>query len=132
MMLKEEHSHKIIALVVFAISVVCITTCGSWGVIETSEARYAEIAREMYRKKEFLNPTLLSIHHYHKPPLTYWITDVGFWLFGANEFGGRFFLQLALLTQTFIVYKLSALLFDKFTALFAAIIYLSFPIVLVS
>src|SRR5687768_3582551 len=34
---------------------------GSWGVIETSEARYAEIAREMFQSGDFVHPQLLNI-----------------------------------------------------------------------
>ncbi|MDI3521485.1 MAG: hypothetical protein PWR04_1473, partial [Anaerophaga sp.] len=45
-----------------------------WGVTETSEARYAEIAYEMYQSGDYLHPRLLEIQHYHKPPVTYWIT----------------------------------------------------------
>jgi len=106
---------------------------GSYGAIETSDARYAEISREMYLSGDYIHPNLLNIHHYHKPPLTYQITALGYSLFGINTFGARFFLQLALIMQTVLIYFLSLALFnDRKSALFASIIYFSFPIVLAS
>jgi len=106
---------------------------GSYGVVETSDARYAEIAREMVVSGDYLHPNLLDVHHYHKPPFTYQITALGYKIFGINPFGARFFLQLAILFQIVLVYFLSLNLFNNSkTALWSAIIYISFPIVLVS
>jgi len=106
---------------------------GSWGLTESSEARYAEISREMLLSKDYLHPTLLGIKHYHKPPITYYMTTLGYRIFGINEFGARFFLSVALLIQLILVYKIGNLLFrDKKAAVASAIIYLSMPLVLVS
>ncbi|MFD1315405.1 glycosyltransferase family 39 protein [Namhaeicola litoreus] len=106
---------------------------GSFGVLESSDARYAEIAREMMQTDDYLNPILMGIHHFHKPPLTYDITILGYKLFGVNPFGARFFLQIALLIQLLLIFELYKLLFhDKKGALFAALIYFSFPLVLIS
>ena len=106
---------------------------GDFGVLESSDARYAEIAREMMQADDYLNPILMGIHHYHKPPLTYDITILGYKLFGLNAFGARFFLQIALLIQMLLVFELYKLFFDdKKGALFAALIYFSLPLVLIS
>ena len=114
-------------------AIVLLATAGWYGVMESSDARYAEIAREMYTSGDYLHPNLLDVHHYHKPPFTYIITAFGYHLFGANPFGARFFLQVALLIQLLLVYKLTDLLFsNKKTAFWAAAIYFSFPIVLIS
>ena len=112
----------------------------SWGVLEASEARYAEISREMFRSGDLLHPTLLNIHHYHKPPITFWLTGLSFQLFGVNAFSARFFLQLSLVAQGGLVYAISQRLFAtsespperlQTRSLLAAIIYLSFPLSLV-
>ena len=34
---------------------------------------------------------LLGIWHYHKPPVIFWLTSLGYQLFGVNAFGARFF-----------------------------------------
>jgi 4-amino-4-deoxy-L-arabinose transferase len=114
------------ALILFA-------NVGSFGVAETSDARYAEIAREMYVSGDYLHPNLLDIHHYHKPPLTYQITALGYKLFGINSFGARFFLQISFLIQMLLVYKICFLLFsEKRTALLSSIAYFTMPIALAS
>lgn len=105
----------------------------SWGLTESSEARYAEISREMVVSGDYVHPRLLEIQHYHKPPLTYWITAAGYKFFGINEFGARFFLQVSLIIQLLFVFKISLLLFKSEKIAFSsAIIYFSFPLVLIA
>ena len=106
---------------------------GSWGVIETSEARYAEISREMLLSGDWLHPRLLGIQHFHKPPVTYIISAFGMKLFGANAFGARFFLQISLVLQALLVYLIGLNLFkEKRPAIIALIVYITIPAVLVS
>lgn len=62
---------------------------GLRGLCEPDEGRYAEIAREMIEKKDYLIPRLNYIKHMHKPPLAYWLVAASFGLFGMNEFTAR-------------------------------------------
>lgn len=102
---------------------------GSWGLTDSSEARYAQIGKEMFVNKDFINPTLLGIKHFHKPPVTYYLTALGYQIFGMNEFGARFFMQLALVFQLFLVFKITLLLYKNEKIAFAAsLIYFSLPI----
>ena len=121
-------------LIILTVSFLLLTlSLGNWGLMETSEARYAEISREMIENGDYLHPKLLGIYHYHKPPLTYQITALGYKIFGANEFGARFFLQIAILIQMLLIYQITLLIFkNKETALASALIYFSLPIVLIS
>lgn len=122
-----------IGLLLGIAAVVLFFNLSYWGVTETSEARYAEISWEMYQSGDFLHPTLLNIGHYHKPPVTYWITAVAYNLLGPNVFAARFFLQIAVLLQILLVYKIGIKLFDnKQTAFYAAAIYFSFPAVIIA
>ena len=106
---------------------------GSFGLAETSEARYAQISKEMFVSGDYLHPTLLGIRHYHKPPLTYYITSLGYKIFGINEFGARFFLGIALLLQIYLVYRIALLIYkDDKKAYASALIYTSLPIVLIA
>ncbi|SHJ58434.1 4-amino-4-deoxy-L-arabinose transferase [Hymenobacter daecheongensis DSM 21074] len=107
---------------------------GSWGVLESSEARYAEIGREMLTGHDWLHPRLLGIQHFHKPPLTYWLTAAGLALAGPTAFGVRLLPVLAVLLQVALVYGLGLLLFanDRARALAAAIVYGTLPVVLIS
>ncbi|REE79931.1 4-amino-4-deoxy-L-arabinose transferase [Lutibacter oceani] len=106
---------------------------GNWGLTESSEARYAEIAREMVVSGDYINPTLLGIKHLHKPPVTYYLTALGYKIFGINEFGARFFMQLALVLQLVLVFKITLQLFkSEKIALAALLIYFSFPITIIA
>lgn len=106
---------------------------GAWGVTESSEARYAEISREMLTSGNWLFPNLLGIYHFDKPPFVYWVTALGMKIFGANAFGVRFFLQIAFLTQIYLIYRIMMELFrDNQKALFSAVIYAGFPIAIFS
>lgn len=127
----KDHWKFVLLLLLCAIFL--FLNVGSYGLIESSDARYAEIARAMYLSGDYIHPNLMDVHHYHKPPLTYQITTLGYHLFGINSFGARFFLQIAILIQLILVYALTLQLFSKKeTALWAAIIYFSFPLVLVA
>ena len=121
-------------LTIISVSLFLLTfSSGNWGLMETSEARYAEISREMIENGDYLHPKLLGVYHYHKPPLTYQITALGYKIFGVNEFGTRFFLQIAILIQMLLIYQITLLLFkSKEMALASALIYFSVPIVLIS
>jgi len=81
---------------------------GSVALFETSEARYAEVAREMVATGDYLSPQIDYVYHFTKPPLAYWITAAGYHLFGPTPFGARFFLALAavgVLALTAALYK---------------------------
>lgn len=106
---------------------------GNWGLTDSSEARYAEIGKEMFVNSDYVNPTLLGIKHLHKPPVTYYLTALGYQIFGVNEFGARFFMQLALVFQLLLVFKITLLLYkNEKLAFTASLIYFSLPIVVVA
>jgi 4-amino-4-deoxy-L-arabinose transferase len=62
---------------------------GSYGLVEPSDARYAEIAREMWASGDWAFPRLLGILHFHKPPLIYWLAAAGYSALGPGEWGAR-------------------------------------------
>jgi len=104
-----------------------------WGTVESSEARYAEIAREMLISGDWIHPQLMNIHHYHKPPFTYWITAVSYSLFGINTFAARFFLAVSVLIQLVLIYRIADyFLKDKDKAFAAALVYATIPLLIVS
>ncbi len=113
--------------------ILLIIGLGSYGFTETSEARYAEISREMFLSGDYLNPQLLGVFHFHKPPITYYITTLGYRIFGINEFGARFFLQVAVIIQLLFVYGITNLIYkNKRIAFLSGLIYFSMPIVLIA
>jgi 4-amino-4-deoxy-L-arabinose transferase len=106
---------------------------GNWGLTDSSEARYAQIGKEMFVNNDFVNPTLLGIKHLHKPPATYYITALAYQIFGVNEFAARFFMQLSLVLQILLVFKITLLLYKNEKIAFAAsLIYFSLPITVIA
>jgi 4-amino-4-deoxy-L-arabinose transferase len=98
---------------------------GSRGLFETSEGRYAEIAREMTESGNYLEPTLDHEPHWAKPPLTYWAIAAGTRMFGKNEWGARFYNVVAFVVTVLAVAACGRELWDRETGLVAGLVYLS-------
>ncbi len=89
--------------------------------IDTSESRYAEIARKMVETGDWITPQFdYGIPFWAKPPLSMWISALGIELFGANEFGSRIFIFIAALALLAIVAKAVQREADKTSGLVAA------------
>ncbi|GAB3820503.1 glycosyltransferase family 39 protein [Pontibacter rugosus] len=128
-----RHSNQLLYGLLLVLFLFLLYNLGGWGVIETSEARYAEISREMWLSGDWLHPRLLGIQHFHKPPVTYIISALGMELFGPDAFGARFFLQVSLVVQVWLVYLIGKEMFkEQRQALTAAVVYLTIPAVLLS
>ncbi len=54
------------------------------------EPRYAEIAREMFLRGDWITPKLGGFDWFEKPALLYWLEIASYKLFGINEFAARF------------------------------------------
>jgi len=133
MLNKEPLGFRHLLLFILIYSLALFATSALWGVIETSEARYSEISREMFRSSDLVHPHLLNIQHYHKPPVTYWITSFAYSLFGVNATAVRFFLTLAYVLQIIIVYRIAlAVLHNQEKGFWAAFIYANLLLVLIS
>lgn len=104
----------------------------AWSVTESSEARYAQISKEMLDTGDWIHPQLMGIYHYHKPPMTYWITALSYKIFGVTPFAARFFLQLSILLQIYLIFRIGKLLLgNSRSAFMAAMLYASFPVVII-
>ncbi len=53
------------------------------------EARYAQVAREMLDRGDWITPTLGGYVWFEKPPLLYWLEMVSYKVFGISEFAAR-------------------------------------------
>lgn len=70
------------------------------------EPRYAQIAREMFERGDWLTPTLGGFNWFEKPALLYWLQIVAYHLFGVSEFSARFFSAIFGLLTVFSIYRL--------------------------
>ena len=86
------------------LAVLLIASAGWLGLMEPTETRYAEIAREMHAGGDWLIPRLDGLPHFHKPPLAYWAAAAAFACFGPSGWAARLPAALAaLLTLVFTV-----------------------------
>ena len=98
--------------------------CGLAPLVETTEARYSEIAREMLVSGNYLEPVFNGVKHFHKPPLAYWGVAAGMKIFGPNDFGARFIGIFFALLGVVYVYRLGALILqDKGKGIATAVIF---------
>lgn len=65
-----------------------------WGLhiafLGPDEPRYAQVAREMFERGDWVTPTLGGFVWFEKPALLYWLEIISYHLFGVSEFAARF------------------------------------------
>ena len=80
---------------------------GLYPLMDTTEARYGEMARIMYETGNWITPMFdYNIPFWGKPPLFTWLSATGFTLFGVNEFAARaphLFISLFVLVLVWII-----------------------------
>jgi 4-amino-4-deoxy-L-arabinose transferase-like glycosyltransferase len=62
---------------------------GAFGLVGADEPRYAQVAREMLERADWITPTLLGKAWLEKPVLYYWEAMVSFRAFGVNDWAAR-------------------------------------------
>jgi len=53
------------------------------------ETRYLSVAWEMWQSHQFLVPHINGVPYSHKPPLLFWLIQMGWSIFGVNEWSAR-------------------------------------------
>jgi 4-amino-4-deoxy-L-arabinose transferase len=122
------------ALAIVLITACWLVTAGALGLMEPTETRYGEIAREMLASGDWLVPRLDGIHHFHKPPLAYWAAASGMALWGVGAFGARLGVVLAAIvtlaaTAWAATRRFSALAIDAGTAVWVLASMMLFAVV---
>ncbi|HWS86946.1 MAG TPA: glycosyltransferase family 39 protein [Pyrinomonadaceae bacterium] len=62
---------------------------GAVPLLGPDEPRYAQVAREMFARGDWVTPTLGGQTWFEKPALLYWLMEVAYGLFGVTEFAAR-------------------------------------------
>lgn len=73
-----------------AAAIIFFAGLGRPPLFEPDEGRYAEVAREMLLRSDFVTPRNDFVRYFEKPPLVYWVTAAALRIFGHNEFAARF------------------------------------------
>lgn len=63
---------------------------GAFPLVGPDEPRYAQVAREMSVRDDFVTTTLAGQTWFEKPALLYWMMIAGYRVFGVNEWSARF------------------------------------------
>lgn len=73
-----------------AVALLRLLTLGLYPLTDTTEARYAEVARKMAELGNWVTPLYdYGVPFWAKPPLTTWLSAISIQLFGGNEFAAR-------------------------------------------
>jgi len=76
---------------------------GRLPLVGPDEPRYAEAAREMFARHDFITPTIGGHPWFEKPALLYWLMMASYRLLGVSEYAARLGPALCgLLTGVFI------------------------------
>ncbi|RLA88166.1 MAG: hypothetical protein DRG58_08810 [Deltaproteobacteria bacterium] len=95
------------------------------GLMDPDEGRYAEIAREMWVRGDWITPYLNQVKYLEKPPLVYWLTSLSLAALGKTETAARLVPALCALGGTLAVYGLGRVMFDPKAAVMAATVLLT-------
>lgn len=86
------------------------------------EGRYAEIAREMVARQDYVTPYLNSIKYFEKPVLFYWLGAAAIKIGGLNLWSIRSINALLGLIGCLLTYYTTRKCYDRTTGLLAALI----------
>ncbi len=85
--------------------------------LPVDETRYLAVAWEMWRDGNFLVPYLNGEAYSQKPPLMFWLMDLGWWTFGVNELWPRLVAPLFGLGALFLTRNLARRLWPDHPAI---------------
>lgn len=77
------------------------------------ETRYVTVAWEMWLRGDFLVPYLNGETYSHKPPLLFWLMQLGWWLFGVNDWTPRLVAPLFGLGALLLTGRIARLLWPE-------------------
>jgi 4-amino-4-deoxy-L-arabinose transferase-like glycosyltransferase len=60
-----------------------------FGLVGADEPRYAQVAREMLQRHDWITPALYGQPWLEKPPLYYWQTMIAYSIFGVSDWAAR-------------------------------------------
>ena len=107
-----------------------------WGnsktpLFDTDEPRYAQAAKEMMRRGDWVLPTFNGQPRYAKPVMFYWLLIFAYKVFGVNEFAARFWSGVAATAIALLIYLALKTPFGQESALAASLCWLTSLAVLI-
>jgi 4-amino-4-deoxy-L-arabinose transferase-like glycosyltransferase len=101
-----------------------------WGndktpLFDTDEPRYAQAAKEMMQRGDWVLPTFNGQPRYAKPVMFYWLLIAAYKIFGVNEFAARFWSGVAAIVIALFLYFALRPIFGQESALAASLCWLT-------
>jgi len=98
---------------------------GTWSLplIDRDEPRFAEAAREMRERGDYIVPYFNNQFRFDKPPLTYWSQVASYRFFGENDFAARFPTAVAAALVALLLFSWGKRVRDERAGWWAAIIF---------
>ncbi len=98
---------------------------GTWSLplIDRDEPRFAEAAREMRERDDFIVPYFNDQFRFDKPPLTYWFQVASYRVFGENDFAARFPTAVAAALVALVLFSWGKRVREKQVGWWAAVIF---------
>jgi len=92
-----KHSERQVLIAMLCVLLIVRILAMFWyPFVDTTEARYAEIARKMLETGDWITPQFdYGVPFWGKPPLHTWMSALGMRIFGVSHFGARFFILMS-------------------------------------
>jgi 4-amino-4-deoxy-L-arabinose transferase-like glycosyltransferase len=90
--------------------------------LDPDEGLYAEIAREMVTRGDWVIPHVNGLPYLEKPPLYFWLTASTFWLFGPSEWATRLWSAIAALGTVLLTWRIGRRLYGAHAGLLAGVV----------
>jgi 4-amino-4-deoxy-L-arabinose transferase-like glycosyltransferase len=87
---KQHFSRQNVVRIGLVLLIVCFYFFGlNIPLLGPDEPRYAQVAREMFERGDWITPTLGGFNWFEKPALLYWLEITSYSIFGVSEFSAR-------------------------------------------
>jgi 4-amino-4-deoxy-L-arabinose transferase-like glycosyltransferase len=90
--------------------------------LDPDEGLYAEIAREMLDRGDWVVPHLNGLPYLEKPPLYFWLTALTFQLFGPSEWATRLWSAISALGTVLLTWRIGRRLYGASAGLLAGVV----------
>ena len=129
----SARERRCLAWFVIAVVVVRVATLGGYPLMDTTEARYAEIARKMLETGDWLMPQFdYGLPFWGKPPLSTWLSAFAMRVLGVNELAARLPSAALLVVCAALVYALAASRGGRDQALWTLALFVSSTMVFIA
>jgi len=103
-------------------ALIYIPGLASPGMMDDADSEHAQIGREMLAQHDFVTMHVNGVRYLDKAPLPYWITAVGYSVFGVSEFSARLPLSLFALASLIAVFYLGRGIAGELAGFFSGLV----------